>query len=251
MSLSIARRGRIAASRRRTSFDPSTVTGLIRWYKADGTLYQDSAGTTPATADGDPVGYWTDASTSAAHSKQTTSTKRPTLKTGANGINGLPVIQFDGGDDYLSDGATISLKPFSIFAVFKPTNFSATRTIIGGHVNGMQFRADQPSGTLHLVKQGAVDLGSASSNLTAATAVLVAGTYDSSGNYTFRINRAAAGSGTNNQTIPTDSIYVGSNNAISEFMLGPIGEILIFNTVISGSDLTNIESYLSGRWGTP
>lgn len=47
-------RGRIASNA--AAFSPLSIPGLKLWLKADGTLWQDSARTTPAIADGDPVG---------------------------------------------------------------------------------------------------------------------------------------------------------------------------------------------------
>lgn len=68
-------------------FDPSDLS----------TLWQDSARTTPVTADGDPVGCIDDKSGNGNHATQATASKRPLYKTSG----GLHYLYFDGVDDLL------------------------------------------------------------------------------------------------------------------------------------------------------
>ncbi len=60
------------------------------------TLYQDSAGTTPVTALGQPVGLALDKSGRGNHASQATAARRPTLQQDSNG---LYYLSFDGTDD--------------------------------------------------------------------------------------------------------------------------------------------------------
>lgn len=62
------------------------------------TMFKDSAGTQPVTADGDPVGLIRDKSGNGNHATQTVSAARPTYRT--DGV--LHWLQFDGVDDYLA-----------------------------------------------------------------------------------------------------------------------------------------------------
>ena len=66
-------------------YDPSDIS----------TLFQDSAGTTPVTASGQPVGKMLDKSGNGNHATQATSSKRPTYTEGG----GLSWLAFDGVDD--------------------------------------------------------------------------------------------------------------------------------------------------------
>lgn len=68
-------------------YDPSDLS----------TLYQDSAGTTPVTADGDPVGRIEDLSGNGNHLTQATAAARPQYKTDGT----LHWLAFDGVDDLL------------------------------------------------------------------------------------------------------------------------------------------------------
>jgi len=85
--------------------DPDAVIAALfgsgeegAWYDPSdlSTVWQDAAGTTPATA-GDPVGRIDDKSGNGNHATQSTSTKRPTLQTSG----GLYYLDFDGVDDFM------------------------------------------------------------------------------------------------------------------------------------------------------
>jgi len=83
-------------------FSPANVPGLVLWLAAsDGaTLFQTSSLDTPAVADGDPVGGWKNRVAGAYHALQATSGRRPLLR--LNAVHGLPLVEFDGSDDYLA-----------------------------------------------------------------------------------------------------------------------------------------------------
>lgn len=106
-ALLLLRRRRAAAP-----FVPTSISGLMAWYKADAGTFQDSAGSTPATADSDPIGRWADQSGNARHITQTTSTKRPLLKTAISG--GYPAVRTDGVDDWLSGSWSNVAQPITI-----------------------------------------------------------------------------------------------------------------------------------------
>ncbi|WP_288944452.1 hypothetical protein [uncultured Marinobacter sp.] len=69
------------------------------WYDPSdlGTLFQDAAGTTPVTADGDPVGLMLDKSGNGNHASQSVSASRPIYRT--DGV--LHWLEVDGVDDSL------------------------------------------------------------------------------------------------------------------------------------------------------
>jgi len=70
------------------------------WYDPSdfSTLFQDSAGTTPVTALGQPVGKILDKSGRGNHATQSTAASRPTLQQDSNGMY---YLSFDGVDDWL------------------------------------------------------------------------------------------------------------------------------------------------------
>jgi len=105
------------------AFTPASISGLQLWLDASdsSTLYQNSNGTTAATADGDPVGYWADKSGNGRHATQSDGTKRPTLK--LNIQNGKPVIRYDGTNDFSQLASTLASNTnHTIFFVYKCPN---------------------------------------------------------------------------------------------------------------------------------
>lgn len=97
-------------------WDPSDIT----------TLFQDSAGTTPVTASGQPVGRMLDKSGRGNHLVQTTAGSRPTYTEAA----GLRFLAFDGVDDFLVSGANV---PFT--ATDEVTTVVAMRKLSDATIN--------------------------------------------------------------------------------------------------------------------
>lgn len=72
---------------------------LAIWDASDlASLSQDSAGSTPVTAAGQPVGRWADVSGNGRHGFQSTSGNRPTYRIAPDGT---PYLEFDGSNDAL------------------------------------------------------------------------------------------------------------------------------------------------------
>jgi hypothetical protein len=84
---------------RKRRFLPTQIPGLVAWFDASSGMFQDSAGTTPAAADADPVGKWTDQSGQGNHATQGTTGNKPQLKLAIQ--NGKPTVRFT-TDDYLN-----------------------------------------------------------------------------------------------------------------------------------------------------
>jgi len=76
---------------------PTDVGGLLLWYKADSIT---------GLNDGDAVSQWNDSSGQNNHAVQNTADNKPIFKT--NIVNGLPVVRFDGVDDFMSFTSRVS-----------------------------------------------------------------------------------------------------------------------------------------------
>jgi hypothetical protein len=115
-------------------FSPASIPGLVAWYDATvpGSLFQDAAMTTPATADTNPVGAWRDLSGNGNHATQPVSGSRPALKAGV--VNGGDAVRFTAAStQYLSADALASVfsgtdRPFTAFFVFKLTDVATFYT---------------------------------------------------------------------------------------------------------------------------
>ena len=93
------------------------------WYDPSdlSTLFQDSAGTTPVTASGQPVGKMLDKSGRANHAVQATAARRPTYTEGS----GLSWLAFDGVGDAMATAAIdfTGTDKMSVFAaIYKPSD---------------------------------------------------------------------------------------------------------------------------------
>jgi hypothetical protein len=103
-------------------YDPSDLS----------TLWQDSARTTPVTADGDPVGCIDDKSGNGNHATQPTGVRRPLYKT----AGGLHWLEGDGVDDWLRSTFTIA-QPIERVSAIRQISWTDTDQIFGGTtING-------------------------------------------------------------------------------------------------------------------
>jgi hypothetical protein len=89
----------------------------------DGLFYQDAAKTTPAVADGDPIGNWEDQSGNGRDFKGAT-TARPALK--LNVIGSLSGVLFDGGTDTLAADAFATGIGTGVYTLFMLCNGQST-----------------------------------------------------------------------------------------------------------------------------
>jgi hypothetical protein len=217
-------------------------TAPVWWVKADAGTYQDAARTTPATADGDPVGGWVDQSTSAKHLAQSTSSKRPVLK--LNIQNSLPAIRFDGVDDFMDAASAVlsSAAAWTAFIVHKTTGDIIWAGGIGGSTNN-QLRIGQ-GGTYTL---SMYDGSNNPISLTAAPArtVWTQAAYQNGPHYwvngTSRDNAGTIGN-------MSQQRFFADVNGTAALVNGDVGEILIYNTALSSGDRAAVESYLQARW---
>ena len=135
-------------------FDPSDPS----------TLFQDSAGTTPVTVSGQPVGLMLDKSGNGNHATQATSSKRPTYTEGG----GLSWLAFDGVDDSMrtangvlnvadvsmliaisreteSDRSIIALPQYPTIhsdPFFRLMIYTSRRRVIGPRINGVLYNSN-------------------------------------------------------------------------------------------------------------
>lgn len=121
------------------AWTPSLISPMSWWDPSDlTTLFQDSAGTIPVTADGDPVGYMADKSGNGRHATQVTSSKRPLYKTSG----GLHWLLNDGVDDGFNFTST---SPISIYASLTFNKATAALETVCCLVGTMAIRLDSPS----------------------------------------------------------------------------------------------------------
>lgn len=108
--------------------DLLALSPLALWDAGAG-VYSD-AGTTPAP-DAGAVQQWNDLSGNGHHVSQATAGARPTYRAAVESLNGLPGVEFDGGDwlqRSVSGGLVANLNAYTIYCVFRTTSSAP-----GGH----------------------------------------------------------------------------------------------------------------------
>jgi hypothetical protein len=231
------------------AFTPQSPAGLVAWYDfSDATKLFTDAGTTPVSADADPIYQANDKSGHAYHMIQATAAKRPLYK--VNVQNGKSVARF-ATDDLLGPygGAITPTAGITAFIVWAAAGNHSGYVIdsnadVGTGVT-FQTRAD---GTGHYwsALPGAAD--KLVSKAYGTTFQLTAMTYDLTD-----LNDYDAGGAPNTfstaGTMTSDILLIGNSvNELSPFS-GDIAEILIYNTAMLKSNLNGVGRYLATKWG--
>ncbi len=237
---------------------PTDITELYAWYDA-----QAETG----FSNNDPVGTLTDQKGS-NDLTQATAARKPLYQT--SGINGYATILFDGGDDFLSNASKANWQflhdgtDYSTVVVLDQDSAGSdglwgTNGISSANQGATLWvhASEYLSFLLTKVSTTIVSTSSSASSLPVASAHYVINVYDNgaAGNdSTLRID------GSNNGTSDTLAAH-GSGNATLDFSVGAagptpnypfdghIGEIQIYKKVLDATDISNIESYLTAKWG--
>ncbi|MBK9122796.1 MAG: hypothetical protein IPM16_06700 [Chloroflexi bacterium] len=250
------------------AFVPTDISGLALWLDASDstTLFQDSAGTTPATANDDVIGRWADKSGNGNHATQETTANKPLLKTAVQ--NGLNTVRGDGTDDSLSfTGSGLALFQNVAYAytfIVVDANSTSGQKVafaFGYHItNGARYyiedglsankwdwRGRRLDGDSATVAYSGTNHGGVPVLLTAAVAF-------ASGSAVLRQNGTQVGTATpsTGSTSNTASfaarLFAADNGAF--FSPADIAEVLVYtpSSAMSADDITAVEAYLNAKW---
>jgi hypothetical protein len=220
------------------SFSPLTIPGIALWLDANdaSTLFQVENGTTPAAADGDPIGYWGDKSGAGRHAIQATAGNKPVLKLAAK--NGKNTVRFTTTDDNVAVTMTIT-QPSTYWVV-------AIKTAGGFYFDG------NTGSPRNLLIDGPPVYAAAGTNL------MTAGVTSTNWNIftvtfnglssSIRANGASVASGNAGTNEPT-GLRIGSSISQTTGLSGDIAEFIVAIGAQSASTITAVESYLNAKWG--
>lgn len=224
-------------------FAPTDVAGLKLWLKADGTLWQDSARTTPATLDGDPVGAWDDGSGAGNHALQATAAARPTLRLTVQ--NGRPAVRSDGVDDRLQTGAFVLNQPSTVAVVARRTGGAAQGYYLDGRVVNTRVMQYANATTMRLYAGVVFDSTVAvQASFFAALAVF------NGASSVLRFNGVETTGNASTLNASGLTLFTSGDAAVSP-LGGDVGEILLYDSALSPADRVRVGDYLKLRWGTP
>lgn len=238
------------------SFQPSSVGSLLVWYDAadTSTLYDATTGGSTVSADG-AVARWEDKSGNGNHATQATAASRPARK--VSQINSLDSLYFN--SDFLSSSLQFANSAFSVFVVAYKTGQAGAgyNTWIseasGSSVGYLQLGMGVNNTYLAISKTG---LATSESNLTSpSSASVMAYLSDgiASGNISVDVFKdgVEASSALTLSTLSTSaSINIGASRAgAADLLVGHIAEVIIYSEKLSSANRTDVEGYLSAKWG--
>ena len=219
------------------------------------TMYQDSAGTTPVTAAGQPVGRWEDKSGNAYIFNQTTSTKRPVYQTDGT----YHWVDFDGVDDAMVSTANVDMSASDEVSLFGSYQIEEVPT--SGNVNLFVENDTNLSGGFRNIASDIYVFASRGTSLVSATATgvtqqpfVMSQRSKISANYlegyvngvsvATTVSSQGAGNYANRQ------IIVGEALSQSGLQLnGRIYSVLVMGRLATAQEQTDIEAFMAEKAG--
>lgn len=238
-----------------STFVPTDITGLAQWldFSDANTLYTD-AGTTKVSSDGDAIYQANDKSGNNKHATQTTAGYRPLYKTGIQ--NSKSIARFDGSDDYLLPNTNeIEGSAWTLFIAFKGSN-SAGLYIAGRY--DVTFSSKYGCGcAIYNGKYGIASISNSGlqylvTNTTYTNWNIATFKAKTSENEMF-VNGASIGTDSSTPTpyagyTPSIGRYVGTGATFGHPLNGDIGEIVLYNSGLSTTDIGKVNLYLNNKW---
>lgn len=219
------------------AWTPASIPGLLLWLDANQIT---------GLNDGDAVATWTDASGNGYNATQGSASARPIYKTGI--LNSRPVVRWDGVDDRLTNATFAVNQPCTWFAVVRTTGGDAAFRFVldaaAGTVRQAIFYSVAPtkwtSFAGSLVDESGTTGGSVWRSIQtvfdgASSSLIVAGV-TTSGNPG---SSALSGGYVLGRVVNETGFQFG----------GDIAEIGCYNSVISGANLSALQSYLNAKYG--
>lgn len=227
-------------------YEPDDLTGLVAWLKADAL----------SLADGDAVASWTDSSANSNTPTQGTAANRPTYI--ANGINGLPVVRFDGNDGLvMPTEGNFDLATATIFVIFK-RNSGTGGSLMGKSTTGSS-NAQRRKLQIALTSSGISYNSGADGQSIGVTATPnnwnmygVATVSDSSHSIYLNGTQTNSTVALGDSTLNNANMIIGSNFAAgTEGVNADIPEIIIYDRPLAGREIIGLQNYLISRYPIP
>ena len=263
--------------------NPTSIPSCALWLDgADSTtMFQNTAGTTPITADGQTIAAWRDKSANRYLFIQPTTANQPVYKTGIR--NGSSITRWNGTSTGLQSSTTL---PFytsassggSFFFVFMVTSNNTQRFLMTyQNQTSETFCVSEseigcPTGNSDAgnfgIHQGCGKANVALNQITTNTYVMMNLNLLSSGtapaNTTIFKNGTSASMTAQNGGFYSGTTYPSANNArnlnigyripvgsfpIDCWLAGDIAEIVWYQTPLSSAQQQQVEGYLAWKWG--
>ncbi|OFY10843.1 MAG: hypothetical protein A2W93_12540 [Bacteroidetes bacterium GWF2_43_63] len=227
---------------------PDQIPGLQLWLRADSNV----------VLSGDTVVSWNDCSGNANNAVQPIASKRPKFINNIAELNNLPVVRFDGIDDYFTGNLSVSSNDITFIAIFKINSYiqysgilsmydnlqaadwNNTNSIVGFFIRDNQIYSARESYDLLLTNVFPTYLCASISLINSSWSSFKNGEFVSLENIfnaNFNINKYVLG-----------SRYSSGFNYFSGIDLA---ELTIYSTEISSANVTAVETYLMNKYAPP
>ena len=224
-------RRRLATARRRTvtappadATFPTEVTGLVNRWRADSI----------AAANGSAVASW--AALTGGVALTAAGTAQPTYITA--GINGKPVVRFDGTTDRLDATVTDRMQPVSVMVVAKLASTAVSGMLY--NAEGVELYAEGG----RWIGWGGAALDGGAATTSASTIIFVANGASSAVNVNG--TQVAGNAGSTGHNAP---INVGDYSQGGYRLGGDIAEIAVYSRALTASDITALRAYTVAQYG--
>ncbi|MDX2083020.1 MAG: LamG-like jellyroll fold domain-containing protein [Rickettsiales bacterium] len=236
------------------------ISGLSLWLDAT----SERAFPTGQDSDGTKVSDWYDLNDQRTYEKtnvsQSTIGNQPTYTKSA--INGLPALNFNNtSNQYLQNTNVLGSSLFSsdqttIFILQKSTTTSTTTTTaICWNVNAPRLVIHSPhNGTIYFDFGASARINTAVTNNFHNNPKILSFSHSSDGFSDIKVDGTQILRSAASYILPVSqsaTFYLGRSNTTTDYFLGYIGEIIIYNRALKNDERSAIESYLSRKWGVP
>ena len=218
-------------------YDPSDLS----------TLFQDSAGTTPVTADSQPVGRMLDVSGNGNHATQATASRRPLYRTDGT----LHWFEFDGFNDRMAvPTITTSVGPVTLASAAVTNDGNTERTtyifdVLSASSERLVWAASADNAGTCGIFNGAWRMFAVDTE-----SVMVSSAVVRSSNAILRVNGQQRLSWSGDQMALDGNIKIGSRNTgVGNYLNGRFYGLTVRASNSTDSDLELVESYLSSKSG--
>ena len=235
---------------------PPPSSGMLIWWKAD--VGNNCGGS--ACTDGASQNSWADQSGNGNNGTLTPAIVGPCVASiyHTNQINGKPAVTFNGNNTDTMEtcfsvgntGAGLNNQSATTAVlVVKLAQTAADNSFISGAGNSFNWRSATTAHMQQALKACTASLGTSTSVSNTSWHQLNV-TYNGT-TVTFRTDRAADGTASPATAITVNWLTLGINpcGGSLETLSGQVAEFILYNRVLSGGEITTVETYLNSKYG--
>ncbi len=221
-------------------FNPLGIPGLVLWLDAGRGLWQDTAATIAVTNNGNSIRRWDDQS-GTGNFITNSGSANTWVQFGAPNSN--PAVSFNTSPSWYKTSLSNAItQPFSYFVVYARSVTNTAQTLIDTKNSSGNV------GTLGITAAGSYSVGSLAINGTLTINYQLIDTLENSTSSSITTNSVLMTSGNAGVTAPI-GFTIGATGVPNVLFTGKIAEILVYNTILTSQNRTDIRNYLTTKYG--